>query len=230
MKNKIIITTITLVTYILISNLVFAAEPAKPFIYSNFSREQEKQINKIRRLSIEEVIEELQGQEFLVNEDLLSRAIFVSFMNRRDEAIDFVLDYFELPISEVIDGKRINRGSNFFIGKKILQVFPDESFARISEVYNSSSFIRKTNIIQALGTMYGEEIKNFLIEALDDQDSLEEDDDDDIEIDGELMRICDVAYNQLVLRYEIKDVLRTISPAHTIEQRDSFIETLRGRL
>lgn len=44
------------------------------------------------------------------------------------------------------------------------------------------------------------------------------------------MRICDLAYNQLVLRYRLKNVLRTIGPVHRIETQDSHIEILKGKL
>ena len=44
------------------------------------------------------------------------------------------------------------------------------------------------------------------------------------------MRICDVAYNQLVLRYRIKNVLRTIGPIYRPENRDYHISVLKGRL
>jgi hypothetical protein len=47
---------------------------------------------------------------------------------------------------------------------------------------------------------------------------------------GEPLRICDMAYNQLMIRYSIKDVMRTIGTGHSIEVRDHHIRVLEDKL
>ena len=47
---------------------------------------------------------------------------------------------------------------------------------------------------------------------------------------GEPLRICDVAYNQLVLRYNVKGVLRVIGTIHKIDVRNYHIEKLKALL
>jgi len=71
----------------------------------------------------------------------------------------------------------------------------------------------------------GQEIKHLLIEALDDVASYGELAPDDM---GEPLRVCDMAYNQLVLRYSIRNVHRTIGPGNIIETRDQLIDILKG--
>ncbi len=73
----------------------------------------------------------------------------------------------------------------------------------------------------------GDVIRLLLIEALDDDTSCE---DRLPETVGEPLRICDVAYNQLVLRYNIKGVLRTIGTVHNLEAREYHIQKLMDLL
>ena len=42
------------------------------------------------------------------------------------------------------------------------------------------------------------------------------------------LRVCDVAYNLIVLHYGIQNVLRTIGTVHRIEVRDYHIDKLKG--
>jgi hypothetical protein len=96
------------------------------------------------------------------------------------------------------------------------------------ELYANSPPLIKGNVIRVLGEMAGSvEIKTALINALDDTSVCGR---EDPEESGIPLRICDVAYNQLVLRYKIKGVLRTIGTVHTIEQRDYHINLLRELL
>jgi hypothetical protein len=118
---------------------------------------------------------------------------------------------------------------DFYIGKKTLQIFPSESVGSLINLYNSSTDPAvRGNIICVLGTMEGgQNIRNLLIAALDDQTYCEE---KHLEMEGKPMRICDEAYNQLVLRYHIEGVLRCIGNAHSMDVRDDNIDTLKGLL
>jgi hypothetical protein len=72
------------------------------------------------------------------------------------------------------------------------------------------------------------EVRPLLIEALNDQTPCEPIDPDMPE--AVPLRVCDKAYNQTVLRYGFRDVLRTISTMHSIEARDHHIQTLKNRI
>ena len=68
----------------------------------------------------------------------------------------------------------------------------------------------------------------LLIQALDDKSVYEE---ENPEVPSAyLCASVMLAYNQLVLRYKIRNVLRTISPAHRIEDRDYHIGVMKGML
>ena len=191
---------------------------------------ERNEIDQICKLSTEEVFENLKGIEFFVDEDMLNKAVFKAFMHRREEAIELALDYLTLPEREINDGDLIDRSQEHYISKKILEVFPHASTSKVVALYESGDDITRGNLIQAMGNMAGGKttrIRDLLIGALDDKTVFIE---DDPEIDGDSLRICDLAYNQLVLRYAVTDVLRTIGYSNRIEMRDYHIDILKDKL
>jgi hypothetical protein len=84
------------------------------------------------------------------------------------------------------------------------------------------------NIINAAGAIVSDPgIRSMLIKALDDKYMTY---DDNPELVGEPLRICDVAYNQLVLNLKVKGVLRTIGTGMPVETRDYHIGVLKTKL
>jgi hypothetical protein len=73
----------------------------------------------------------------------------------------------------------------------------------------------------------GQSIRELLIDALDDEAFCEDTDPESI---GKPLRICDVAYNQLVIRYKIKKVQRVIGSIHAIDMRNQHIRILKDIL
>ncbi|MCG2711507.1 MAG: hypothetical protein L6416_04180 [Candidatus Omnitrophica bacterium] len=207
---------------------VKAQEPTRPAVDSSFDDALESTIQQLTTMAVSDVFEKAKSIEFINNEDLLHKAIFVAFNDRKAEAINFALNRLQLRKTEFRDGKLITRTEDFYIIKKLFQVFPEEAARRTLEVYNGSSVIMKSNIVECLGLVAGgDSVRNLLVNALEDQTFYEEENE---EMDGIPMRICDMAYNQLVLRYEIKDVLRVIGPTHKIEVRDYHIDILKNKL
>jgi len=117
---------------------------------------------------------------------------------------------------------------DFTIVKRMFETFPEDATLMLVSRYGRSDAVTKGNIIQAAGNIAGgQDIRALLIQALDEKSVYEEENPNSV---GKPMRICDLAYNQLVLRYKIRHVLRTISPAHRIEDRDYHIGILKGML
>lgn len=207
--------------------LVNAQEPSKPYVKASFSASKESEIDVLKALSVTNVIDKLKEITFIVEEDYLNKSIYVAFSNRSQEAIDAALDLLKLPREQIVENKKIDRTKELFVAKRILQVFPNESMARISAIYQEGSATMKSNLIEALGNMADLQARNMLISALDDKTFFEKADPENI---GEPMRICDAAYNQLVLRYMMPDVLRTIGSVHPLEQRDYHISVLKQKI
>jgi hypothetical protein len=223
------ITIIVAFTYIsLFCALVFASEVKRPDVNKIFSREKETKIQTLKSLRIKEAFESLKEVEFLINRDFKYKAIYTAFNNRKSEAISLAESYLTLPLIEVVEGRRVNRVPNFNIARKIFEVFPDESTPVLTNLYKRSDAIKRGNIIRACGGVSGgQPIEDLLIKALDDKSFAEE---ETPEMMGEPLRVCDIAYNQLVLRYGVRNVLRTISSAHRIETRDYHIQMLKNQL
>ena len=202
-----------------------AGQPHRPNINKKFSQEKEAKIQAIKSLNKKEAFDGLKDVEFLLNKDLTYKAIYTAFNNRRAGAIAQAQNCLKLDLTKVVDGQRIKHYRSFIIAKKIFEVFPDEATPILTTLYKSGDEITRGNIIRASGGVSGgQPIEDLLINALDDKSFAEE---EIPEMLGEPMRVCDIAYNELVLRYSIRGVLRTICPAHNIETRDYHINKLK---
>jgi hypothetical protein len=203
-------------------------EPERPVVDQVFDAEKEATIRAVASLPLEEAFVKLKTAEFLTNEPLLHKTIFAAFDHRKTDAIALSIKNIRLPIFKVTDGMTVSRADDFYVAKNILHVFPDEAFGSLSELYGKTGPVAKGNMVRVFGQMAGgEKIRSLLIEALDDKMFCEE---EYPEISGEPLRICDVAYNQLVLRYKIPNVLRTIGSSHSLEIRNYHIDLLRDLL
>ena len=207
--------------------VAWAFEPQKPNVRREFDNKKEAVINKTSTLPSAEVLERLKGVDFIGEDDYISKTIYKSFRHRKDEGIALSLQDLSLPERENVNGREVYRTKDLYIGKKIFEVFPEESIPRLLKLYDTGDATTRGNVLRVSGSLVGPEITSLLVNALDDKTFC---DPEDPEIDGRPLRICDVAYNQLVLRYRIKNVLRTIGPIHRPENRDYHIAVLKGRL
>lgn len=205
-----------------------AMEPQKPLIKLNFDSREVAKVKEVKRAPAKEAFDMLKDMDSTVDEKLLYKTILAAFGQRKQEIINLALQQIQLPENEIIDGKKVNRTSDLYISKKIFEVFPEESVNRLLSLYENGSIPIKANVIRTLSKIAGgQPVKDLLINALDDKTFIQNDDPD---MEGYPLRICDTAYNQLVLRYKIKNVLRTIGTIHKIEDRDYHIAVLKGLL
>jgi len=196
--------------------------------FEPLTTEQEQKIQQLQGLSVEEVFDRLKEIDFVVNEMLLKQAVSTAFEPNKPEAIELALEYVKLPLTELVNDEVVSRTLDFYVAKKTLQAFPDDSIPKLLELYDSNNVIAKSNIIRAVGPMVSNQtVRNLLAGALDDKTTPDEKVDEQI---GEPLRICDIAYNQLVLNLKIKDVLRVIGTGHNIEVREYHIAILKGKL
>ena len=229
MKFQRFISIAMVVTFTYISFLYSpagAVEPQRPDINKTFSQEKEAKIQALKSLGTEEAFERLMDSDFMINRDLTYKAIYIAYMDRKAEAISLAQAYLMSPLIEYVDGRQVSIVREFNVAKKIFEVFPDEATPILINLYKRSDEIARGNIIRALGEVSGgPSIKDLLVKALDNKSFAEEEAPD---MSGEPLRVCDMAYNQMVLRYGVRNVLRTISPAHKIEMRDYHINILKG--
>lgn len=203
-----------------------AQEPQRPEVNPILDADREKKVREVADLSTQAAFERMKKNDFFLDNDLLHKSIFERFKNQRAKAIRFALQSLEKPQRESVGGKKIDRVRDFYVAKKILQVFPDEAVDKILSRYKKGNTLTRANIIRASAKIAGgQPIKELLINALDDRSFVEEEGPDS---EGAPLRICDLAYNQLVLRYHIKNVLRVIGTLHRTDARDYHITLLKN--
>jgi hypothetical protein len=201
-----------------------AQEPQVPRVDQHFSPEKETRLKQLQALSVAEVFESLRSPEFFDQEAYLDKAIYVAFSPRITEALQTALGY----VRSIQSQDDPEDAQNLYLAKRLFQIFPDESTDSLLDLYNGEGPKIKRNVIYATGEMAGgEAIKALLINALDDKDFCEGNTPESI---GEPLRVCDMAYNQLVIRYNITDILRAIGTIHSIDVRDYHIAKLKDLL
>lgn len=218
---------IALVTFVIIGlnclshGFAYAEEPTIPRVDQALAPEKEQRIDQLKNLSLGAVFDTLKSSEFFDQDDYLNRAIFVALNFRVPEAIELALGFARSSqIRTSAEG-----GRNLYIAKRIIQVFPNEAVDELLDAYTDGGPKIKANIIYIVGQVAGgDAVKALLIEALYDTTICE-----DVlpETIGEPLRICDLVYNQLVMRYKIKDVMRTIGSVHKIDVRDYHIQIVQ---
>ena len=202
--------------------------PKRPDVQVMLDAGREAKISGLAGLPLQEVFQQLTTAGYQSDQAMMYKAIYRSFHNRKSDALALARNYLSSPLIEMVGGRVITRVKEFNVARRIFETFPEESTALLLDLYKQGDATAKGNIIRAAGGIAGgQDIRRLLIRALDDTSFCEEENPD---ATGERMRICDVAYNQLVLRYSIRNVLRTISPAHRIKTRDYHIAILRDML
>ena len=115
---------------------------------------------------------------------------------------------------------------SFDVAKAILRKFPGQSQGLLLKEFNTSENIKKANIIRVMGSLIDKgAVRVKLVKALDDKSFVEDEYDSDIPL-----RICDLAYNQIVLHGRVKKVLRTIGNSYPVDVRDYHISILKRKL
>ncbi len=226
-KNSLIIAFFVAI-FMLMTVSAMAGEPTRPKVNRVLSAQQEAKLRGIENLPVDEIFERLKSPDFLVDEDLLNKAVFVAFQKRDIEAIKYALQYLQTPYTQTVNGRLVSRASELYVAKKIFVVFPDKATNALIALYQNDDPVIRGNVIRVCGEVAGgKEIRNLLVAALEDKAVCEP---EDLETGGSPLRVCDVAYNQLVLRYGIKKVQRTLGLSHGMETRDDNINSLKLRL
>jgi PKD repeat protein len=186
------------------------------------SNEEQSAIDEMKSMSLTDVYETLSTPEYMTNETLCSAAIEQAYSGSEEQAVELAIARIKTPIED-------NNGiSEMKTAKSIIMQYPDIAIPRILSLYPQDDIEINANIITAAGVLAGnKEIKTMLTQALLDTDLTT---DDNPELVGQPLRICDIAYNQLVLNLKIKDVLRTIGTGMPIETRDYHISVLKAKL
>jgi hypothetical protein len=183
---------------------------------------KQAKLQQLKNLSKEDVFQNLKGADFFYDDEFLKKGIDRAFKSRKKEAVLFAIDH-------IRTGKKtrdVEKAKDFHVAKKILQMFPDESQGYLAELYSSGDPGIRRNVVFAVAGMPGSDFTRYILtNALEDKSVCEENFTENV---GEPLRVCDVAYNLIVLHYEVQNVLRTIGTVHRLEVRDYHIDKLKG--
>jgi hypothetical protein len=188
---------------------------------------KEAGVNEIAGLPIHEAFEQMRSEN-ISGPEAVHKYIDKVFGHRKTETLEYLKNYLRTSMQTGTGERSGKRVRDFNLARRVLETFPEDASPLLLSLYDESDEFTKANIIRAAGRIAGEEeIDNLLKRALNDKTVCEEELPDAM---GDPLRICDLAYNQLVLRHKIRNVLRTISPGHRVEVRDRHIEILKGKL
>lgn len=226
-KKRFAVNIIGICLILLVCGMVDAKEPRPPEVSKTFSPEKEKRISDMERLNVSECFEQLKALDFLLDSDFSDKAAYKCFKNRKAEAIEYAIDQLRQPAYRV-NGEAVIPNYDQYVAKTVLKVFATEAEGLLFKAYKEGSAETRANALYVMGPMAGSKAKNLLIEALGDKTVYEE---TYPGMEGKPLRVCDMAYNQLRLRYadELVDLPRTIANVHRIETRDSYIDEMRSR-
>lgn len=226
MGRKFIIASLTtMVLTVIICPVFCIADNWGSVDYYEIKAKKEAKIEALVSMDAQRAFEELQKPSFMYDRKDLKRAIRTGFKNREGLAVAFALKTVESIQS---DEGEPGQGKSFYISKMVLATFPHKSIAALNRMYRISDSSTKGNVIKVLGIMMPRgQVKHLLVAALDNKAFCEE---ENPEIVGYPLRVCDVAYNQLVWRHRTKGVLRTIGTSHSMEVRDYHIYVLKKQL
>jgi PKD repeat protein len=198
-----------------------------PDIGAQLSPAREAQLEQMKNMSLLEAIEELKDVGFAMNRGYMDIGILTALDDERAEAVAFAINSLRNPRTVQIEGETVLQVPDFLVTREILRVFSQESLPELIRLYDSGDPFLKRNVLLVLGGMPGAEgiLRPRLIEALNNQSFWQ---DEDAVAAGVPLRVCDTAYNQIVLRYGIKNTPRQLGTPHSLETRDYHIDRLRN--
>ena len=227
-KHKLINTAVSGVFFVtMVLGLAGIAESNPPFNDSSFNIGRETRIQTLRSLPIEQALNGIKSGEAIGDVEFLDQAVGEVFGHRKIQVVNHVMDNIKLPLFERSGDEEIRRYDEFLVSKAVLQTFSAEALGPLLNLYHDGDPTAKGNAIRVFGGMGDRRIDALLVDALGDISFREQEDPEAV---GEPLRVCDEAYNQIVLYFKIRDVPRTIGNATSIEDRDDYIEALKNLL
>jgi hypothetical protein len=200
-------------------------EPVKTRVESMQDQSKAKKLKQLADSDVDRVFDDLKNKNYQHDRQFMRSAVFEAYKNRPKKAVN-------MAIRRIMNRPPVNneeywrdRAVEENIVRNIFKMFPEEAAEQIQYVFYSSEAHVRGNMIRTAGTSAGGiKIRDILEDSLDDKAFCEPEVE---EVDGLPLRVCDVAYNQLVLRYRIPNVLRTIGTSHSVVTRDYHIDRLK---
>ena len=198
-----------------------SASAAQPLTLTS---NQQADMAEMKKVPMKNAFAVLAEPKYAANTQLCETAVSQAFAGKEDEAVTHALAKLQSPdlMADYTGICELNAA------KTVLSQFADISIPRLLAIYPQSNIISKAKLLATAGPMACDnEVRNMFIAALDDASFTVN---DNPELVGEPLRICDIAYNQLVLNLKINEVLRVIGTGMSEEIRDYHIDVLKKKL
>ena len=179
----------------------------------------------LQDMEISDVFHLLCDDKYLYNKKRMKKLVNQAFKNRQESVIEHAIAILDEPMN-IGEGEWLVSNYQFRVAEEVLISLNKKALRRMLEKYEISDSLTKGNIIHVVSKFDNNDrrIRDLLSNALEDNSFCEEEDDT---IGGTPLRVCDVAYNELVLRYDIQEVPRTIGSIHRVTVRDEQIKNLK---
>jgi hypothetical protein len=191
------------------------------------SSAQSQRILQIKDLTVPQIFDGLEDPNITADEDLMNIAISTTLEDKQDQAVDEAINRIKTDEMNKADANSYHKATNFYVARHVVNYFADVSANRIVNLYNDKDPHVRGRAVKAGGELSdNKSVKNMLVKALNDKSDSE---DNIAEMEGNPLRVCDVAYNQLVLNEDVTGVLRTIGTGLPISDRDYHIDILKQK-
>ncbi|BBO77677.1 hypothetical protein DSCW_50940 [Desulfosarcina widdelii] len=213
------------------ANFVSAGEAIRHSAGARAAVQKSSLIRRVESLPPSQALEYLTHIEILSDAQLLDQAIHQGFGHRRKQAVVHSLGALRQPINQILaDGSVVSRGKLFYVVGKVIATFDEEAVTPLLECYRRGDAITRANVVRVCGDISGDpRIRRLLVEALEDRDFYE-DTASEANASGDPMRVCDLAYNQIVLHYQVRSVPRMLGRYHRLKTRDRYIGMLKAMM
>ncbi len=226
MKKKMVIFSsllVVLTSFLINEPLVCLGAEPEPSL-SNMDAETVVKVDRLASLPVGKAFVTFRESGLLFDQ-FSDEAMAEVFATRSQKVIALAINVLKEPKVFIVDEQLVGRNENFQTAKRICQTFSQECLPYLEDLYQSKNPVVKGNAVMVAGGMPDyDSIRDLLYTALNDNSEYEV---RHIEMVGEPLRICDVAYNQIVLHDELRDFLRTIGNGHNLETRDYHIAKLK---
>jgi|GEM_PF-382130 len=187
-------------------------------------------VKEVLSVPLDDRMRELVDPAFKDQSRLLLSDIPRAFEGKKDEAISRAIESLRYPEGFSANGNTSLEGGGILLARGLFEAFSGEAVDPVLRAYEGGTITLRGNLLLSAGRLLHDDrrVKELLLSALLDHRFAEEAEDEAEE--GTPMRLCDLAYNQIVLHLEIPGVLRTLGPIHSLETRDDHIGILKGEL
>ncbi|NLF15949.1 MAG: hypothetical protein GX595_01645, partial [Lentisphaerae bacterium] len=201
--------------------------PAEPLTVADLDPALRRRLRALAACPAALLPRRLQSPDLLADATRLRLAARAGYERRPAAALAMatgvLADLAATPIAE--DGPtRIRQSEGWAVARAALAAFPEAAVPRLIECYETSDAVTQGLVLQALGAIPDSgTVDEVLLAALEDRQPCARAGGEEF---GEPMRLCDVAYNQIVLRHGIRGVQRVLGASHRTAVRDEQIAAL----